>query len=80
MTTLTATYDGEVLRPDSPIGLKPNTRVRVTIETTESTDIKKRSFLKTARSLNLQGPADWSARLEDYLYPEKNDRHERSIS
>jgi len=26
------------------------------------------SFLRTARSLNLEGPADWSARLEDYLY------------
>jgi hypothetical protein len=28
------------------------------------------SFLKTARNLNLQGPADWSERLEDYLYAE----------
>lgn len=34
ITTLTATYDGEVLRPDQPIELEPNTRVRITIETT----------------------------------------------
>ena len=27
-----ATFDGEVLRPDEPIELEPNTRVRVTIE------------------------------------------------
>ena len=26
------------------------------------------SFLQTARSLNLEGPADWSAKLETYLY------------
>jgi predicted DNA-binding antitoxin AbrB/MazE fold protein len=32
--TLEATYDGETLRPDEPLDLKPNTRVRVTIETT----------------------------------------------
>jgi len=30
--TLEATYDGETLRPDEPLDLKPNTRVRVTIE------------------------------------------------
>ncbi len=27
-------------------------------------------FLQTARSLNLKGPADWSANLEEYLYGE----------
>lgn len=27
-----------------------------------------KSFLKVARSLRLQGPADWSSRLDDYLY------------
>ncbi|MDX6496948.1 MAG: hypothetical protein QOG23_208 [Blastocatellia bacterium] len=26
------------------------------------------SFLQVARSLRLQGPADWSSRLDDYLY------------
>jgi len=67
-TTLTATYDGEVLRLDEPIELEPNTRVNVTIETTRPIVKKNRSFLRTALSLNLQGPSDWSARLEDYLY------------
>ena len=32
--TLEATFDGEALIPDEPLDLKPNTRVRVTIETT----------------------------------------------
>lgn len=27
-----------------------------------------KSFLRVARSLRLQGPADWSSRLDDYLY------------
>jgi predicted ATP-dependent serine protease len=29
------------------------------------------SFLHTARSLNLDGPPDWSANLENYLYRSK---------
>jgi predicted DNA-binding antitoxin AbrB/MazE fold protein len=72
-TTLDAIYDGEVLRLDEPIELEPNTRVRITIETNKPIVKKKRSFLQTARSLNLQGPSDWSARFEDYLYKRENE-------
>jgi hypothetical protein len=68
--TLFATFDGEVLRPDEPLPLAPNTRVRLTIET-EAAKSPARSFLQTARSLNLDGPPDWSARLEDYLYGDR---------
>lgn len=71
--TLTATYDGAVLRLDEPIELEPNTRLRITIEPTRPIVKKKRSFLRTALSLNLQGPPDWSARLEDYLYKVDNE-------
>jgi hypothetical protein len=70
--TLEATFDGEVLRLDEPLELEPNTRVRITIETRYKTKRKKRSFLQTAKSLNLQGPSDWSARFEDYLYKTEN--------
>jgi hypothetical protein len=69
-TTVFATFDGEVLRPEDPVTLAPNTRVRVTIETTVAAESKSSSFLRTAQSLNLDGPADWSERLEDYLYGE----------
>jgi hypothetical protein len=72
-TTLDAIYDGEVLRFDEPIELEPNTRVRITIEITRPIIKKRRSFLQTARSLNLQGPSDWSARFEDYLYKRENE-------
>ena len=90
--TLEAIYDGEVLRPDEPLDIEPNTRIQITIETqdAETKDMEARraggdaetkgipsrnsmSFLDTARSLNLEGPPDWSDRLEEYLYGTKND-------
>jgi len=67
ITTMEATFDGEMLRLDEPLELEPNTRVRITIEKTGQNGKKARTFLKTARSLRLQGPTDWSARIEDYL-------------
>lgn len=66
--TLEATFDGEVIRLDEPIELEPNTRIRITIESRKKLKRKRRSFLQTAKSLNLEGPSDWSARFEDYLY------------
>lgn len=66
--TLHATFDGHILRPEEAVELAPNTRVRITIETIDSSTPKTGSFLQTAQSLNLEGPSDWSARLEDYLY------------
>lgn len=39
-------------------------------ETLPDEEIRPRSFLRTARSLQLEGPADWSANLDHYLYRE----------
>lgn len=66
--TLEATFDGSVFRPDGPIELEPNTRVRITIEPTSISESGSESFLRVAQSLNLEGPSDWSSRLDDYLY------------
>lgn len=66
--TLDATFDGAVFRPDQPIELEPNTRVRITIEPATESEERSESFLRVARSLNLDGPSDWSSRLDDYLY------------
>jgi hypothetical protein len=66
--TIEAVFDGETLRPDEPLELAPNTRVRLTIETASSPCQAPMSFLRTALSLRLDGPVDWSARLEEYLY------------
>lgn len=68
--TIDLIYDGTMFRPERPVDLEPNTRVRVTIESTEAVAPKKRSFLQTARALKLDGPPDWSARLEEYLCEE----------
>ncbi|MBI2487366.1 MAG: antitoxin family protein [Deltaproteobacteria bacterium] len=73
--TLEAVFDGEVLHPVEPLELAPNTRVRITIETT-APEIKTLSFLRTARSLNLEGPSNWSARIEDYLYGGQSDSYD----
>lgn len=64
-TSFYATYDGEVLRPEQPVTLRRNSRVHVTVETEKTEEV---SFLQTARSLALDGPSDWSDRLEEYLY------------
>ncbi len=44
-----ATFDGSVFRPDQPIELEPNTRVRL-IEPVKAPSEKSESFLRVARS------------------------------
>jgi hypothetical protein len=61
--TVTATFDGEVLRTDEPVDLEPNTKVRITIEAIKSPAEKTLSLLNTAASLNLEGPSDWSVKI-----------------
>ncbi|MFY9611523.1 MAG: antitoxin AF2212-like protein [Blastocatellia bacterium] len=60
-----AIFDGEVLRLDPATDLEPNTRVRVTVDEKVATETKGRSFIRTARSLNLGGPPDWSERIAE---------------
>lgn len=66
--TVEAVFDGTVLRPDQPLKLAVNTRVWVTVEPIGEISQPTRSFLRTARSLKLEGPPDWSAHLDNYLY------------
>ncbi len=68
-----ALFDGKVLCPDTPLPLEANTRVRVTVETLPDVEQRPRSYLRTARSLKLEGPADWSANLEQYLDRDENE-------
>lgn len=68
MRTIHALFDGEVLRPEERVPLAPNTRVTITLEDDEAVPPGKRSFIETARSVTVEGPADWSSRLHDYLY------------
>ena len=71
--TMEAVFDGESLRPDEPLALEPNTRVRVTVETLTEEDEPVASFLQTARSQKLEGPPDWSANVDGYLYGNPNE-------
>lgn len=52
-TTIQATFDGHMFRPVGPISLPANTSVRLTVEPLPDQSI---SFLRTAQSLNLEGP------------------------
>lgn len=75
--TLNATFDGKVFLPDAPVELEPNSRVRITVEPTSGDGSKPESFLNVARSLNIEGPKDWSSRLDDYLNGEATVRVDR---
>lgn len=72
-TTMEAVFDGQVLRLDEPLALAPNTRVRITIEALEPAPSSQTSFLRTARSLNLDAPADFATNIDAYLYGETPD-------
>lgn len=69
--TFEAVFDGKAFHPTEPVALEPNTRVRITVESA-SPEESAVSFLKTARSLQLEGPPDWSANLHEYLYGRKS--------
>jgi hypothetical protein len=82
-TTIDATFDGEVFRPTQPVALEPNTPVKLTVETaappkaaeaaTTKTG-KPYSFLDALRSMQIDdGPPDWSANVDKYLYGHLHD-------
>lgn len=67
MQQVEAVFDGTVLHPKEPIALAKGTQVRLTIEPISPIAEKPRSFLQTAKSLQLEGPTDWSSNLDQYL-------------
>ncbi len=66
--TIEAVFDGTVFLPDTIVKLEPNTRVEITIRTKVVEAEKPKSFLRVARSLNLEGPKDFSENIDEYLY------------
>ncbi len=71
--TIEAVFDGSVLLPDEPLALDANTRVRLTVEVLPPAPAVPTSFFATARSLSLDGPPDWSTRIDELLYPDPED-------
>lgn len=66
-----AVYDGKVFRPTEPVRLRPNTRVKIILEIEEEVIEEPKSFLQTARSLNLEGPAKRARNIDSHLYGDK---------
>ncbi|CAN5558672.1 MAG: antitoxin family protein [Acidobacteriota bacterium] len=74
--TVDATFDGEVFRPNEPVDLASNTKVKVIIEEKKLklVEVPKKgkaepyAFFKYLRTLKLDGPSDFSTNLDDYLY------------
>lgn len=61
-----AVFDGKAFLPVTPVAIKPNTRVRISVDAQD--EQAPMSFLETARSLKLDGPPDWAEKLDEYLY------------
>jgi len=66
--TIPLKYDGQVFWPEEPISLPADTLVTATFELPKKKNDKPYIAFEVATSLNLDGPEDWSERLEDYLY------------
>jgi hypothetical protein len=66
--SLDALFDGVTLVPEVPLNIKSGTRVRIIVESLlPEIELSPKSFLKTAKSLNLEGNPDWSTNIDQYL-------------
>lgn len=67
--TLTATFDGHSLYPDTPLDLEPNKRYVITISTGFQTAEEGSAWdiLETLVG-TLEAPEDWASEHDHYLY------------
>ena len=75
LTTVAALYDGQVLRPEEPLDLEPNTRYIITIQPDSSQPTGSNAWdILEHFAGTLDAPADWSAEHDHYLYgtPKRN--------
>jgi len=72
LKSIEAIFDGEVFRPAEQVELEANTRVRLIFETLLINNSEGLPFLDMALQLELDGPPDWSLRLDEYLYASPN--------
>jgi hypothetical protein len=67
--SLEAIFDGEAFQPEVPLNMKAGTRVRLIVESVVSDEASQpKSFLQTAKSLQLEGEPNWSENIDQYLY------------
>ena len=55
MVKLNAHFDGKVIVPDEPLALKPNQKLRISIEAIEAASPAKRVNLSKIRGMGLEG-------------------------
>ena len=67
--TLAVVFDGEVLRPESPLDLQPNRRYVITIKNADvlATGGDAWDVLEEQTGA-IEAPADWAAEHDHYLY------------
>jgi hypothetical protein len=63
-----AIFDGTALQLETPLNLAVGTRVRIVVESVLPNEQKPKSFLQTAKSLQLEGDPDWSEKVDQYVY------------
>lgn len=74
--TITAVYDGQVLRPETPLDLEANTRYVVTVTPIDSFEqaVDAWSVLDNLTG-SVDAPPDWAREHDHYLYaaPKQHD-------
>lgn len=67
--TLTAVFDGEVLRPDTPPDLEPNTRYVITVRKAGAEAPATDAWdLLDEQAGSIEAPEDWASEHDHYLY------------
>lgn len=68
-TTITAVFDGRVLRPDVELDLQPNARYAVTIDPTPVSEPAGDAWdVLEQLAGTVDAPPDWSSEHDHYLY------------
>jgi hypothetical protein len=75
--TVTVTFDGLTLHPDSPLSLEPNKRYRIKIiseEKSQTTPQENAWDILERLAGTVDAPEDWSIQHDYYLYgtPKRN--------
>ena len=77
-TTLTAVFDGKVLRPEKPLKLKPNTRCKLTLQSLPKKGPKGGLYeLLEKLTGSIEMPEDWAEEHDHYLYGTPKRRHKK---
>ncbi len=67
--TVVAIYDGQVLRPETPLDLEANTRYLVTITPVDLSDPQMTAWdVLDSLAGSVDAPADWASQHDHYLY------------